>query len=181
NWTVSAYAICAVPPQGLVRASAASSSADTFHDAGVTCPNGKNLLAMGGEVSGQSGQLSLETFVFPDGVAPKGGFARALQDEDGFNKSYTVTAYAICANGAVRRTFVGFRSPGASITVGTGCDSESVGHRVTGFGGEVTGGVGQVPLTVFRPFPAPEEGVTAKGEVDGTGFSGTYSVTAHAI
>ena len=97
---MSAYAVCAVAPQGLQRVSAAGPVTAGGPDIVANCPAGKGLLGVGGEASGQSGQVSLETYATPGTGEPTGGVARAFEDQDGYAPAWTLTAYAICANSA---------------------------------------------------------------------------------
>ncbi|MEW2142464.1 hypothetical protein AB0869_06560 [Micromonospora vinacea] len=99
NWSATAYAICANPLAGLVRASAvgASTSLD-FRSVTATCPVGKVLTGAGYELNGVTGEGIVDDF------RPNGGPATAptsaasgAYEEDAFAGNWSDTAYAICA------------------------------------------------------------------------------------
>ncbi|MEU8184771.1 hypothetical protein AB0B86_28830 [Micromonospora sp. NPDC049047] len=99
NWSATAYAICANPLAGLVRATAtgASDSLD-FRSTTATCPAGKVLTGAGYELNGVTGEGVVDDF------RPNGGPATAptsvasgAYEEDAFAGNWSDTAYAICA------------------------------------------------------------------------------------
>jgi hypothetical protein len=95
NWRVTAYAICANPLPGLERrtASSASNSVDP-KAATATCPSGKRLTGLGGEITGGLGEVVL------DDLRPNAGLTASTvtaYEEDPLATSWRVTAYAICA------------------------------------------------------------------------------------
>ncbi len=99
NWSVTAYAICANPVAGLVRASAASASnSSDFRSVTASCPSGKRLTGAGFELAGATGEAVIDDF------RPNGGPAAAptnvlsgAYEEDAFAGNWSNTAYAICA------------------------------------------------------------------------------------
>ncbi|MGC5286924.1 hypothetical protein [Micromonospora sp. DT231] len=99
NWSVTAYAICANPLPGLVRASTigASTSLD-FRSVVAGCPAGKVLTGAGYELNGVTGEGIVDDF------RPNGGVATApttvdsgAYEEDAVANNWSDTAYAICA------------------------------------------------------------------------------------
>ncbi|CCH16270.1 Conserved hypothetical protein [Micromonospora lupini str. Lupac 08] len=99
NLSVTAYAICANPLPGLVRASVvgASNSLD-FRSVVATCPVGKVLTGAGYELNGVTGEGIVDDF------RPNGGPATApvsaasgAYEEDAFAGNWSDTGYAICA------------------------------------------------------------------------------------
>ncbi|MEU1585549.1 hypothetical protein [Micromonospora sp. NPDC005710] len=99
NWSATAYAICANPLAGLVRASTVgvSNSLD-FRSVTATCPVGKVLTGAGYELNGVTGEGIVDDF------RPNGGPATAptsvasgAYEEDAFAGNWSDTAYAICA------------------------------------------------------------------------------------
>jgi hypothetical protein len=182
NWTVSAYAVCAKAPQGLERVVATRVGSDEFTDVQADCSPGRNLLAMGGEVSGQSGQLSLETYVLPGAAPPvadasAAGYARAWQDEDGYPRGWNVTAFAICANSA---TLVIEQSESDSTDFNNAAADCPAGKLVTGVGGDITGGLKQVHMTTID-LRADLGGAIAESYEDGGAFNGDWSQRVYAI
>ncbi|MEH0972235.1 hypothetical protein V6U77_13995 [Micromonospora sp. CPCC 205546] len=99
NWSATAYAICANPLAGLVRASAVSpSDSNDFHSVAAACPIGKVLTGAGYELNGIMGEGVVDDF------RPNGGPATApatvtsgAYEEDTFTGNWTNTAYAVCA------------------------------------------------------------------------------------
>ena len=95
-WYLQAFIICAVAPVGLelVTATSAASSADKAVTA--PCPGGKRLLGSGAEIVGAPSQVLL------DGQVPNPGLTavtvNALEDETGTSATWSIKAYAICAD-----------------------------------------------------------------------------------
>ncbi|MBM7492702.1 hypothetical protein JOD64_003924 [Micromonospora luteifusca] len=99
SWSATAYAICANPLPGLVRASTvgASNSLD-FRSVLAGCPVGKVMTGAGYELNGVTGEGIVDDF------RPNGGPATApttvdtgAYEEDAFAGNWSDTAYAICA------------------------------------------------------------------------------------
>ncbi|MFI7575412.1 hypothetical protein [Micromonospora sp. NPDC049497] len=99
NWSVTAYAICANPLAGLVRASATSAStSNDFRTVTAACPAGKVLTGTGFELNGATGEAVVDDF------RPNGGPAAApstvnvgAYEEDAFAGNWSSTSYGICA------------------------------------------------------------------------------------
>ncbi|MBM0274682.1 hypothetical protein [Micromonospora tarensis] len=99
NWSTTAYAICANPLPGLVRASTVGTSTSTdFRSVIATCPVGKVLTGAGYELNGVTGEGVVDDF------RPNGGPATAptsatsgAYEEDAFAGNWSDTSYAICA------------------------------------------------------------------------------------
>ncbi|MDG4801207.1 hypothetical protein [Micromonospora sp. WMMD980] len=99
NWSVTAYAICANPLAGLVRASVAgASNSNDFRSVAAPCPAGKVLTGAGYEVNGATGEAVVDDF------RPNGGPATAptsvtsgTYEEDAFAGNWSLTSYAVCA------------------------------------------------------------------------------------
>ncbi|MGW3604360.1 hypothetical protein [Micromonospora sp. NPDC005161] len=99
NWSATAYAICANPLPGLVRASTVgASNLLDFRSVVATCPVGKVLTGAGYELNGVTGEGIVDDF------RPNGGPATAptsaasgAYEEDAFAGNWSDTAYAICA------------------------------------------------------------------------------------
>ena len=99
NWSVTAYAICANPLAGLVRASATgASTSNDFQSVTAACPAGKVLTGAGFELNGATGEAVVDDF------RPNGGPAAApttvnvgAYEEDAFAGNWSSTSYGICA------------------------------------------------------------------------------------
>ncbi|MGN9809251.1 hypothetical protein ACTMSW_07820 [Micromonospora sp. BQ11] len=99
NWSVTAYAICANPLAGLVRATATSAvTSDDFQSITTACPAGKVLTGAGFELNGATGEAVVDDF------RPNGGPAAApstvnvgAYEEDAFAGTWSSTSFGICA------------------------------------------------------------------------------------
>jgi hypothetical protein len=177
NWYVQAFALCADPPPGLVRVSATSPLNSSNKSVPVSCPAGKKVLGTGAELSAGSGQVLL------DGVRPSADLqsvtVNAIEDENGYSGSWSVSAHAICANpvqGLERRSLQSANNSTAPKTTYVGCPT---GKQLTGVGGEINSANGQVVLDSVFPADLRRAGIGAWE--DETGNSGNWSLTAYAI
>ncbi len=185
TWTVTTYGICANPLPGLVRVSATGpTNSNDFHSTTATCPAGKQLTGAGYEIVGATGEAVVDDF------QPNGGIGTAptsvtvgAYESDAFAGTWTLIAYAICANpvpGLVRVMAVSannsndFHSatatcPAGKVLLGTGF----VMNGVTGDGIvddlQPNGGVATAPTSVFV------------GAYEADGFAGNWTVTAYGI
>jgi hypothetical protein len=179
NWRVGAYAICANPVQGLVRIVAQSATNSVNGKAATaTCPAGKQVTGVGGDIVGGAGQVVMDDFIpFPN--PPTSVQVLGNEDETGTTASWSVTAYAICANTALRTEAdaVPGGAPGSGVATAS-CPS---GMQVTGAGHEMTGSTGEVAIHELTPDPSPPTNVTATAYQDDNGFDGASTMTAYAI
>lgn len=102
-WTLTAYAICALPVSGLetVRSYGTYSRDDTRYEL-LTCPEGKHVLGVGGTIFPDTGEVSFTrvepgTYNGDDFVA-----VEAVEDQDGLSEDvhlgyWRMDAWAICA------------------------------------------------------------------------------------
>jgi hypothetical protein len=94
SWTLTGYAICGNAPAGLARVHAQSPvNSINGKYIGVTCPAGKNLIGVGGEIAGRTGLVVL------DDLTPT---SLARVDTAGYENgpvatNWAVGAYGICA------------------------------------------------------------------------------------
>jgi hypothetical protein len=100
NWQLTAYAVCANSLQGLELVVATSAVADSaYRFVFVECPEGKELLGLGGHAFGgvpSFGELYL-TAAYGFQGDPWLAFVQGWEDETGFATGWFVGAYAICA------------------------------------------------------------------------------------
>ena len=151
KWTIRAHAICASAPAGLQRVAttSASSSGGSGKSQTAPCPGGKDLLGVGSELTGGAGQVVLDEL--NPSTDPASVSVNVSEDEDGQAANYSLTAYAICANGS-RRAVNGTVSPGGDSTgyaVSTGCPA---GKAPTG--GEPTSPAASGRCCWSRPGPS---------------------------
>lgn len=101
SWRLTAYATCVDPLPGLVRRSATSPSGPLdLKEVVVPCAAGEVLVGSGYELNGATGEVVIEDIEI-DGdatTAPTTVEVDAFR-EDGFEGSWSLTAYAICATG----------------------------------------------------------------------------------
>jgi hypothetical protein len=176
NWRVSAIAICATPPSGLVRASATSASDSSNKTITVNCPSGKRVLSVAGEINSPDGQVLLE------GLRPLAGLAsarvKAIEDENGYAASWSLTAYAICANPIAGLGRVALTYPPESGRFGFVDAFCPAGKEVVGTGGDINSPNGQIVLDSVSPF---QVGTSVGATEDETGNTANWSLTAYAI
>jgi hypothetical protein len=171
DWRARAYAICANPVGGLERI-AATSPSDSINPKGAiaTCPAGKQLVGAGAELGGGGGEVTLGRVVPSNSTVQANGF----EDETGAGGSWFVRAIAICAATSER---VVATSPNDSLTKSVTATCPA-GTQVTGVGGDITAGGGQVFLEELLPF---QTDARAAGAEDDNGFSGNWFVRSYAI
>lgn len=98
NWFVRAYAMCtsALPGLKIVASLPTALSSAAAQATAAVCPAGTRALGSGASISTLAGQAVLQV-ARPSGT---GDITRALahEDVDGYSGSWSVTAYAVCAN-----------------------------------------------------------------------------------
>ncbi|MFI9644067.1 hypothetical protein ACIG87_29125 [Micromonospora sp. NPDC051925] len=95
NWSLDVSVICVDPLAGEQRVTVDSvSSSVVDRSVTATCPAGKRLHGVGGEIVGGEGQVRL-TELRP--TSSTTATVRAATDENGFSGSWKVRAYAVCA------------------------------------------------------------------------------------
>ena len=151
NWSVTAYAVCAAPVQGLARVTAGSALDSTANKVvRAPCPAGKQVTGMGGDINTFNGQVVLDA-TFPELDASGSGFA-AFEDDTGNPANWSLTAYAICANSEQRVVLKDGPSTAPKRVVSPSC---ATGQRLTGAAGELTGGFGGVLIAGWFITPPP--------------------------
>jgi hypothetical protein len=118
KWTVTAIAICASPVDGMEIVSLTHTGGDSLYNyAFVTCPTGKLPIGGGGQITGGQGQVQLG---YQRDLYSHSTFASGLEDANGFDGDWTVTAYAVC---------VPIPPPGSVRTVATNSDVDSTNPK----------------------------------------------------
>ena len=154
SWSLTAYAICAMPVPGWQIVSATNVPASPSNAAVVaTCPAGKRPLGFGGWIDNPgAGQVILNaTYVVSSDTATG---AEGVEDEAGFAGIWSVSAYAICATPVPGREVVTGEFPSASM------DSSSpksfplrcpAGKSVHGIGARINGSIQDTALEDLIP------------------------------
>ncbi len=180
NWSVTAYAVCSAPVQGLTRVSV-SGALDSTPNRVVRapCPGGRQLTGAGGDINTFNGQIVLDA-TFPELDASGSGFA-AFEDDTGNTTNWSLTAYAICANSEQRVVVKDGPSTAPKRVVSPAC---ATGQRLTGAAGELTGGFGSVLIAGWFIAPPPAtivsyDAVPTIGPADGQ--QSPWSFSAYAL
>lgn len=191
--TLTTYAICSTPLAGLELVAVPTGTDSSDKAATATCPSGKRVVGTAGEVVGglrfesdpgppltqrSWGEVVMDSIVPNDAL--KTVTVRAAEDEDGFDGSWSVTAYALCAE----------PPPGLKLVpAATALDSTEFagatarcpgGQNLLGTGAAIGRGEGEVVIDDLRP-DAALTSVTASGIEDATSYAGDWRVSAYAI
>jgi hypothetical protein len=179
GWYVHAFAICAYPPPGLQRVALTTVVNSSDKSVPATCPAGKRVLGTGAEINTANGQVLL------DGIRPSADltavYANALEDETGNDATWSLTAYAICANPVtgLQRNFASSALDSTSPkTKFAGC---TAGKQLVGMGGEINSPNGQGVLDALFSDPASPNSAGAAAWEDDTGNASDWSLTTYAI
>jgi hypothetical protein len=149
----------------------------------ASCPAGKRVVGVGGEITGGFGEVAM-TQVVPSNDL-RHVFVNAQEDAIGSSRSWRVDAYAMCANpiagahvvSAIRTNV--FDDTTARATCPAGEKIMSVGGRISGSGTGTAGVNGRVGITGFT-YPSSSIG-DARAQERQTATTGTWSVEALAI
>lgn len=182
SWQVRATAVCANPLPGYSIVSDTSAFTQGFsRSALASCPTGTPAIGGGASLSNGFGQISITDLHVSGGSAS----VRAIDDEDGYSGSWSVTAYAICANALPGLRTVGSASGAGSTSLRAVTAPCRPAQQVLGAGWSVFQGaiateqLLNIHASVSGGGAAP--GVTALGSEDANGFSGDWRVVAYAV
>jgi hypothetical protein len=94
NWKITGIAICANPLPGheVVTATSGFGPGDSRRAAAL-CPPGKKVVGAGTSLSQGFGHISVGNLITDQNAV----YAYAIDDQDGFGGSWSVSAYAVCA------------------------------------------------------------------------------------
>jgi hypothetical protein len=174
NWLVRAFAICANPVAGLERVAATSlTDSSPGKTAIANCPSGKHVVGAGGEITGGGGQVVLDEIAETAEITNVA--VQAFEDENGTANNWSARAIAICAATAHRARGSSANDTEDSKTIAATCLD---GWQVTGVGGDITGGLGQVRLDELVPATSL---VSVNGVEDETTFAGNWTLRSYAI
>jgi hypothetical protein len=165
---------------GLKRVfNSSASNPEQFKTAFVPCPPGKKVISAGATINGEVGKIVL-TAIDPNSTLT-GVTAQASETGSGTVSSWSVTAYAICADASPALDLQLFpRSSSSSSqnkSITAPCPS---GRILVGVGGSVNRTDGTVALNKFFPSATLASLNVGAAEM-GSGTSGSWSVTAEAI
>ena len=184
---VAAVAVAATPAHalgGIVLVNAASASDSTASkSATATCPAGTVIYGGGGNLydvpDGDQVRLSgLRPIVTLLGLT---GFrATATEDDTGYNKSWSVTAHAICGPALPGWQVVWSISPTASTSWNSATVNCPAGKKALSAGAEVSHGGRDVVLQLIVP-DVNLNWVVGSAYEDETGYAGSWEITAYAV
>jgi hypothetical protein len=180
NWSVTALALCAPPPPGLVLNSGPTPDNSSNKSVTVPCPTGKRLLGTGYNTNGGTGAVLI------DDLRPNpeltGVTAQALETEGGTGANWNVRVYAICSNpiGGLERVSATSALNSSNKFAQTDCPG---GKVATGMGYDTNAGNGEVMIHSARWYTGNGKpaGASASGQEDTTGAAGPWNVTSYAI
>jgi len=176
TWRHTALAVCAPEPPGWAVLSNTGANQQQYVTT-PTCGTGRNVIGIGGRINGGSGEVILEDLtpsfdletVTVRGVAIPGG------DDD----SWTVTAYAVCANTPPGLERIAFPVPQDSSAEKTAVKSCPAGKALYGAGAAVNNGDGNVLLNGVNI--APLDTVRAWAHEITGGYGSNWNLTAYGI
>ncbi|HEX8103615.1 MAG TPA: hypothetical protein VF533_13450 [Solirubrobacteraceae bacterium] len=174
SWSVTAYAICGTPAQGVAlrtRTGAYASGSPRF--AARPCEPGEVPVGMGGSITGGTGnQLTLQA-IHPT-IDDRGPGVVAAEDRTGTAGTWSLTAYTICGAQI-------FDAAEPTPTFGDAITNNSAacdeGTQVVGTGAETDGGRGEVWLERFGPQENPPDSTGATWITE-TGRNADVTATA---
>ncbi len=178
DWVLSAYAICATAPPGLERVVATSATSSADKSVTAVCPAGKRLLGTGADRTGGAGQVTL-TSMTPN-AALTSVTASAAEDLDGTLADWSLNAYAICANPVAGRERISAPSALDSSSPKPAVATCPAGKQLTGIGGRIGGGGGEVVFDDLIPADSLQQVNLTSYEVEG-GTPADWSASSYAI
>lgn len=97
DWWVEAYALCATAPAGYeIVSTTTESSSSSLKQTAAVCSGGKRVFGTGARINNGAGEVTLQ-LTRSDG--PRGiGRATAKEDASGYAGSWSLSAFAVCAN-----------------------------------------------------------------------------------
>lgn len=173
----------AIPAQAVpglsVHTVVTSNSSSAVKTVSASCPAGKRVIGGGGIVdSNGDGSEVWITSLRPLNYSFQ---VTAVERDTGFAGYWWLRAFAICADPLPGLQIVSSTRPASSLSSQTHAAACPSGTRLLGAGGRVNDTSGQVALrTVNTNVPVADRALVA-GHEDSDGYTGTWSVTAHAI
>jgi hypothetical protein len=174
-WRLTALAVCVPAPAGRQVVSATGLNQDDL----VTTPScgTKSVIGMGGRINGGSGEVVL------DDIQPsfdlKTVTVRGFPVPGGSDNSWTITAYAVCANTPPGLERVAFNTPSSSASEQTAVQGCPAGKALYGAGAAIGNGNGSVLLTGVNI--APQDTARAWAHEIVGGYGNNWTITAYGI
>ena len=177
-WDASAWAICSDPLPLLIRKAVTSPSDSLNKTVTATCGTGRKVIGGAAETITGRGQVVL-TAIRPNPTLTA-VTASAAEDDDGFARNWSVTAYAICATppAGLQLVTVPSGTTSADKAATASCPG---GKDLLGGGGATTRAGGQVAMELLPSPDGVPQSLTVRGFEDEDGIAASWNVTAYAI
>jgi hypothetical protein len=179
NWSVSGTAICMQRPAGWQVVTQTSRFAPgPSGSITASCPFGKALIGGGESLQQGFGQISTSELRFGDNFIT----ASAVDDEDGFSGSWSVSAYAVCANPLPGLQIVSAAQAPSSDSPKAMLASCPGGSAILSIGWSAGGpNAEQTNNAVADLFANSHSTALVIGTEDPDGFSGNWQETASVL
>ncbi len=176
DWLLTAVAVCAPEPPGYEIVSSTGANEDQYVTT-PSCGTGRSVIGMGGRINSGLGEVVLEDVV--PSFDLKTVTVRGVAIPGATDDTWSVTAYAVCANTPAGLERISFSPPHGSESEALGVKSCPDGKALYGAGAAVGAGNGNVLLSGVNIAPID----IARGwanEISG-GYGGNWSFTTYGI
>jgi hypothetical protein len=176
TWRHTAIAVCAPEPAGYEIVSQIGGNQVQYVTT-PSCGTGRNVIGVGGRVNGGEGQVTLEDIT--PSFDLKTVTVRGVEIPGSTDNSWTVTAYAVCANTPPGLERISLTSVSDSDSHKVAVETCPAGKALYSAGVSVNNGNGNVLLSGANI----TSGITTRGwadEITG-GYGNNWTVTAYGI
>jgi len=177
NWQITARAICADPLPGQTYVTSQSASNNANKSVTATCPPGTQLTGVGGDLIGAFGEVVLDDITPNPSLTAVTVWAYA---EDPYAASWSVKAFAACANPLPGLELIEASSANDALDSKWATAYCPAGKVLVGTGGDVTGAVGSVVMTI-TPHPTVPLSVVTVGANETDPYTINWKVRAFGI
>ncbi|MDI1460899.1 hypothetical protein QEZ54_07975 [Catellatospora sp. KI3] len=176
NWTHTTVAICVPKPAGWEIVSSVGGNQEQYVVT-PSCGPGRSVIGAGGRINGGVPDVVLEDVV--PSADLKTVTVRGVEVPESVDDTWSVTAYAVCADTPAGLQRVSFPSASSSDSRQTATGLCPAGKALLGTGVEVNAGNGHVLLSGINTVGVDRVSTWAD-EIVG-GYSGNWSITAYGI
>lgn len=180
SWRLDARAICADPYPGQEIVSATSvQNSISAKGISATCPVGKRVIGAAGEVTNGLGQVFLVAVRPSSDLSAASAFA--LEDENGTDQAWSLTARAVCAEPPPGLERISATSASDSATTKSASAACPPGTGLLSTGFDLESSLGQVFLRGLSTDELLLSQATVTGTEDATGNAIDWTVTAYGV